>query len=67
MARSLGLHLSDGTQAPGRARWGVLRDLVGGALLLALWLTIWSFLALGVAGPLGSLQQATRPAAQQRA
>ncbi len=64
MARSIGLHLSGAAPAPRRAHWDVLRDLVAGALLLVVWGAIWSFLLLGVAGPLGSLPEAApRPAA----
>jgi len=68
MARSIGLHLLDRTSAPRSSRTDVLRDLLAGAVLLAAWLFVWSFLVLGVAGPLGSLQgHAPRPAAAERA
>ena len=67
MARSMGLHLSDG--APARqARSDLLRDLLAGAVLLAAWGVIWAFLLLGVAGPLGSLHHAApQPAVERRA
>ncbi len=68
MARSIGLHLSDGMPASRRAHPELLRNLLAGAVLLTAWAVIWSFLVLGVAGPLGSLQQpASRPAAHERA
>ena len=68
MARTIGLHLSDGTRAARPSRPDVFRDLLAGVVLLAAWAVIWSFLVLGVAGPLGSLQQpAVRPAASERA
>ena len=64
MARSIGLHLSGRAPGPGPANWDFLRDLVAGAVLLAVWGAIWAFLVLGVAGPLGSLQGAApRPTA----
>lgn len=68
MARSMRLHLSDGAPAARPARSDLLRDLLGGTVILAVWLFVWSFLLLGVAGPLGSLHQAAqRPAAERRA
>lgn len=37
-----------------RARWRLVRDLLGGALVLAVWLSLWSWVAVGVVGPLSS-------------
>ncbi len=68
MTRSMRLHLLDGAPAARPARSDLLRDLLAGAVLLAAWVTIWAFLLLGVAGPLGSLRAAEPPpAAYQRA
>ena len=68
MARSIGLHLSDGMPASRPGYSDLLRNVLAGVVLLAAWVVIWSFLVLGVAGPLGSLQQpAARPAAHERA
>jgi hypothetical protein len=51
-----------------RAHPDLLRNLLTGVVLLAAWVVIWSFLVLGVAAPLGSLQvPAPRPAAHERA
>ncbi|WP_242346831.1 hypothetical protein [Anaeromyxobacter terrae] len=35
-----------------RDRWRLVRDLLGGALVLAVWLSLWSWVAVGVVGPL---------------
>jgi hypothetical protein len=35
-----------------RSRWLALRDVVGGALLLAAWLALWTVTWAAVAGPL---------------
>jgi hypothetical protein len=35
-----------------RERWLFLRDLLGGALLLAVWLALWTVTWAAVAGPL---------------
>lgn len=35
-----------------RERWGTLRDSLGGALLLAAWIAIWTLTWAAVAGPL---------------
>ncbi len=68
MARTIGLHLSDGTRAASPGRGGVLRDVIAGTVLLAAWLAIWAFLMVGVAGPLGSIQRAApQVAAHERA
>ena len=45
--------------APVRARWGwlqLLRDGLGGALLLAAWLALWTATWAAVAGPLSPLR-----------
>jgi hypothetical protein len=44
--------LSSAAWSDGRARWQALRDLLGGALLLALWLVLWTVTWAAVAGPL---------------
>jgi hypothetical protein len=68
MARSIGLQLPGGIPAARREPHGLLRSLLAGAVLLAAWLAIWTFLVLGVAAPLGALQgPAPRPAASERA
>ena len=36
-----------------RDRWRSLRDLLGGLLILAVWLFLWSWIAAGVLAPLG--------------
>jgi hypothetical protein len=51
-----------------RERWLTLRDVLGGALLLAAWLALWTVTWAAVAGPLGpgdaaraeAIAQATR-------
>jgi hypothetical protein len=43
-----------------RARWRVVRDLLGGALVLAVWLSLWSWVAIGVVGPLSHATSAAR-------
>jgi hypothetical protein len=63
MARTIGLHLTDGNRAVGSGRESALRDVLAGTVLLAAWLAVWAFLMVGVAGPLGSIQRAAPPAA----
>ena len=36
-----------------RVRWRLVRELLSGALILAVWLALWSWFTLGVAAPLG--------------
>lgn len=51
-----------------RARWRLVRDLLGGALVLAVWLSLWSWVAIGVVGPLSRATSAARgPAVTERA
>lgn len=38
-----------------RVRWRRLRELLSGALILAVWLSLWTWIAFGVAAPLGRL------------
>lgn len=54
--------------ADGARRGGLLRALLDGAVLLAVWASLWTFLALGVGGPLGRLddQLSRRAAAGDR-
>ena len=47
-----------------RARWRVVRDLIGGALILAVWLGLWAWVAVGVGAPLSRVHGELRgPAA----
>ncbi len=52
-----------------RERWSALRDLLGGALLLAAWLALWTVTWAAVAGPLrpADAVRATPAAVAQRA
>jgi hypothetical protein len=67
MARPVKLTLSASTlaQETWRARWRLVRDLLGGALVLAVWLSLWSWVALGVVGPLSQLAGAERDRAAE--
>ena len=49
--------------------WRVFRNLVGGALILAVWLALWTWLAAGVVRPLSSVPrlQVERAAVAERA
>jgi hypothetical protein len=49
--------------------WRLLRNLLGGALILAVWLALWTWLAAGVVRPLSSVPrlQAERAAVAERA
>jgi hypothetical protein len=54
-----GIHTGDG--------WRLLRNLVGGLIIFAVWLSLWTWLALGVVRPLSHLAGApARPAAEER-
>jgi hypothetical protein len=57
--------LEDG-RAPRRLRRGLLGDLLGGALMLAVWILLWSFFAVAVVEPAarvhGARVEAARPA-----
>lgn len=49
-----------------RARWGwlaLLRESIGGALLLAVWLALWTIAWAAVAGPLSPVREAGAPRA----
>jgi hypothetical protein len=50
-----------------RARWRVVRDLLGGLLVLAVWLALWSWVAIGVVGPLSHATSAGGAEATGRA
>lgn len=41
-----------------RDRWRMVRDLLGGALILAVWLGLWAWVAVGVGAPLSRVQGA---------
>ncbi len=43
-----------------RRRWLTLRDVLGGALLLAAWLALWTVTWAAVAGPLAPTSEAAR-------
>jgi len=59
------------SRAPGRggrfARGGLLRDLLGGTLLLAAWLALWTATWAAIAGPLPPLDPVDRAAIAERA
>lgn len=40
-----------------RVRWRRVHELLSGALILAIWLSLWSWLTFGVAAPLGRLDR----------
>lgn len=40
-----------------RERWRRVHEFVSGALILAIWLSLWSWLTFGVAAPLGRLDR----------
>jgi len=51
-AASLKLNLFPAlVSAPPRDRWRSVRDLLGGLVILAVWLSLWSWVALGVLAP----------------
>ena len=50
--------------------WRILRDLLGGFVILAVWLALWSWVLLGVMGPLSTIRPAadgSRASAVERA
>jgi hypothetical protein len=47
---------SSASQQSWRIRWQHVRELVSGALILAIWLALWSWMTFGVAAPLGRLE-----------
>ncbi len=52
--------------APRRERWGwlqLLRDTFGGALLLAVWIALWTVTWAAIAGPLSPARDAAARAA----
>ncbi len=61
-ARSMKLFLSPRAtpRDTWRDRWRLVRDLLGGALVLAVWLSLWSWVAVGVVGPLSHATAAVR-------
>jgi hypothetical protein len=38
-----------------RIRWRHVRELLSGALILAIWLSLWTWVTVGVAAPLGRI------------
>jgi hypothetical protein len=67
MARPVKLSLSfPEKQETWRARWRVVRDLLGGVLVLAVWLSLWSWVAVGVLGPLSHVTAASRGVVTER-
>ena len=43
----------DAPLAPRAGSWRRLMDLLGSLLILAVWLSLWAWVAVGVAAPLG--------------
>lgn len=37
-------------------RWRIVRDLIGGALILVVWASLWAWVAAGVGAPLSRAQ-----------
>ncbi len=37
-----------------RDGWRLLKNVLGGTVILALWLSLWAWVAVGVVGPLSS-------------
>lgn len=67
MARPVRLSFSAPSQEETwRARWRVVRDLLGGVLVLAVWLSLWSWVAVGVLGPLSHATAASRGVVTER-
>ncbi len=55
--------------APRRARWGwlqLVRDTFGGALLLVVWLALWTVTWAAVAGPLAPVGEGRAVSAEVR-
>jgi hypothetical protein len=52
MARAANPNVPRAPKAEGRRR---LMDLLGSLLILAVWLSLWAWVAVGVAAPLGRL------------
>lgn len=53
-----------------RERWQVVRDLLGGALILVVWASLWAWVAAGVGAPLSRVRGELTPTpvvTQQRA
>jgi hypothetical protein len=49
MAASPKLNLSPSfVSAPPRDRWRSLREVLGGLVILAVWISLWSWVAIGV-------------------
>ncbi len=46
------LRLEGRAESTWRERWRVVRDLLGGALILVVWASLWAWVAAGVAAPL---------------
>jgi hypothetical protein len=54
------------SRAARRHRWQLVRDLLGGALVLAVWLTLWTVTWAAVAGPLAPDVSTRAVAASER-
>ena len=64
------LEIGSGEERSWRERWRAVRDLLGGALILAVWLGLWAWVAVGVGAPLSRAHGALHPSPadlQQRA
>jgi hypothetical protein len=52
MLDSVKLNLSRSRRSPARDVWRAVSDLFGGTLALVVWLALWTWIAIGVVGPL---------------
>ncbi len=50
------LEIDGRTEHSWRERWRRVRDLLGGALILAVWLLLWAWVAAGVGAPLSRVR-----------
>lgn len=57
------LEIGGRTEHSWRERWRRVRDLLGGALILAVWLGLWAWVAVGVGAPLSHVRGQPRGAA----
>lgn len=60
---SVKLNLSRRPEPAKRDVWRSVSDLLGGALALAVWLALWTWIAIGVVGPLSSVFESGQRAA----
>lgn len=50
------LEIDARTEHSWRDRWRRVRDLLGGALILVVWLGLWAWVAMGVGAPLSRVR-----------